>query len=811
MARDLDHLELRRIQNELPRKKHGGGSTFKRDNVRRHGRKLLSDADSIAESHRRPRPAGISPTLVFRIRFEGKHTIDDDQLAGMGLQVISRSADKAVVVFASDDELTEFRRHMGEYAGIIPEGHKYGHIGSISELVPLPPEDRIGPLLHDEPISEDGLTPLDIEIMHPGDRQKCQEYIAELTHLAEAEGCRLTDRYIGDSLCIVRGQVNSRFLDAVLDIDYVMEVDRRPKPTFDPALLYQTGLTDLGNIEDVPDDAPGIVVLDSGVMSNHPLIRPALGDAEVFPPRMRAKITGGAEDGDTADGGHGTKVCGIAIYGDVEACIRTGEFQPKVRLYSGRVLDDNCEYDDESLVETQLEEAIDYFISNYPECKVINLSLGDEKLYYRPGQKQFRLASKIDELALKYKDQNIVFTVSAGNYRYQPANPEDLKTEYPNYLLDNADARIIDPATSAIALTVGSLSLGNVPFDAQRYPEDVCISIADTVKYPSPFTRTGLGPDGIIKPEVVEFGGDYALNRRNPNRHTDPGLGRPTLGRDFAPPESRLFTTGIGTSYSSPSVANIAARLFDRFPGATSNLIRALIVDSARIPNARPTRLRGKPTDLDVVRVYGYGQPNFESAAFSDESEVLLIAEDILPLDNFHLYEIPPLPPEFMELDGDRYLSVTLAFDPPTRHTRGDYYCGVGMDFWGFRNIGLDEVRSLFADWDHLGEGHGFEMFEMTRSRLPGRNKIEFEPKSGIRNKGTIQRGVKKIGNGWTYDDNRMILSVACLKRPWLQPELYESQRYALVVSIRHSGEDIDLYNRIRQHTRVAEKIRVRL
>ena len=61
-----------------------------------------------------------------------------------------------------------------------------------------------------------------------------------------------------------------------------------------------------------------------------------------------------------------------------------------------------------------------------------------------------------------------MFVISAGNLPYEPSSGEELRTGYPNYLL-NEEARIIEPATSAIALTVGSLSLGS---GSLQYTED---------------------------------------------------------------------------------------------------------------------------------------------------------------------------------------------------------------------------------------------------------------------------------------------------------------------------------------------------
>src|SRR3990172_13085035 len=134
--------------------------------------------------------------------------------------------------------------------------------------------------------------------MHPGSRVQCEEYINELRQLAETYGGRLTDRYIGTYLCLARCHLNQDGLGAFLQVDYVMEIDRKPRPTFNTSLLFQTTLEDIGQILDVPDDASGVLVIDSGVMGNHPLIRPALGEAEVFPDNMRHRITGGPEDGD---------------------------------------------------------------------------------------------------------------------------------------------------------------------------------------------------------------------------------------------------------------------------------------------------------------------------------------------------------------------------------------------------------------------------------------------------------------------------------------------------------------------------------
>jgi hypothetical protein len=116
-------------------------------------------------------------------------------------------------------------------------------------------------------------------------------------------------------------------------------------------------------------------------------------------------------------------------------------------------------------------------------------------------------ASLLDELSLEL---DIVMLVSAGNAR--PAIPDfttriDLIEKTLNQLLSD-NHRLIDPATTALGITVGSITRYEEPESFPQRPIPILVGKKD---YPSVFTRTGDGVSGAIKPEFVDYGGNLAL------------------------------------------------------------------------------------------------------------------------------------------------------------------------------------------------------------------------------------------------------------------------------------------------------------
>ncbi|MEH1839910.1 MAG: S8 family peptidase [Nostoc sp.] len=817
MGSQFEHLKLPRIINiELPRRSSGGFGGTKRTDVSEHGKQLLDQISSLIEPvKQKPSPFRLDPKLIFKIKVAEKYSFSDNLVTQTGLNVLAREPNKAIVVFSSDNELTEFKKRLENYSQL-KDGPKYEYLEAIDELVPLEPQDRIGHLLDIKHLQPGELAALDLELWHTGNRKEMRKYLDDIADVLESltsatAPMRMSDSYIGDYLCIARIKVTDEILNLLLLEEIVKEIDRPPQPAFETTADYNLPISNFPEIVPPPEDNCGILVIDSGVPRGHPLIAPVLGEAEVFPDAKRKVIQGGPDDVH----GHGTSVAGIAIYGNVENCIKQRSFDPTAWLFSARVTDENNKYDEDLLLETQLDEAIYAFIEQYPNCKVINISLGNDEQIYRDGLKQFRLAAKIDEIAYQYQHKNIVFVISAGNAFYEEAESnEQLLTDYPNYLL-NKSARIIDPATSAIALTVGSLSFGRgsitEPSDVRRQ------AIANLSGYPSPFTRTGFGVDGMIKPDVVDFGGDLVLDlsyreslglpKVNVLPDSIASVSILTLSKNF---NSSLFHICSGTSFAAPRVANLAAQLFTKYPDASSNLIRALIVNSAVLPkeippefqcNSNQSQSQNTKQIENQLAIYGYGQSDLERAMYSAENYVVLSEDNILiPVGKFHIYEIPQLPPEFFEVKGTRVLSITLVFDPPTRPTRGDSYLGVTMEFNLFKGIDRESIVNAYVNASKTDAPDKFAEISMENLKKNNGSGIlvDLSPGSNLRKKGTVQRGqVKIFPQSTKYDKGNMILIVSC-NRKWANPDEIEMQRYALVASISHSDPQVNLYNRMR-------------
>jgi hypothetical protein len=234
----------------------------------------------------------------------------------------------------------------------------------------------------------------------------------------------------------------------------------------------------------------------------------------------------------------------------------------------------------------------------------------------------------------------------------------------------------------------------------------------------------------------------------------------------------------------------MAARLFEVFPNASANLIRALLAASASVPPPSLEILR-RLGEKQVLRICGYGKPNFEYARTSGENRVVLYAESELSFDNFHIYEVP-IPHELVSGVGTRSISVTLAFDPPVRHSRFDYL-GVNMSFRLIRGKTPDEITEAFRQRTRQ-EG---PVDRLTSTSYD----CQMDPKPSVRESSTLQRATFKMRRPPKTDYGDTYYLVVRCEKKWAKDES-APQRYAIVVVIEHSAH-VNLYTRIRERVTI--------
>ncbi len=784
---DRPHLVLPRLQHELPRKKVRGFGQSPDRVIPSHGAGLEREVDSVIESVKsRDPPRGIDPSLILRVQLDRDSSVDEAEWRRSGLSLLSNDENKTLVLFSSDQELLEFKRRLAAYAQGAPPGQKaasyqqmFSAINSVGEVQPT---DRIGRLLKgvgiDSPdkIEDAKEYLLDVELWDIGTAQLNRARMEAIAEFISGASGKVTDQCRFSGLLLMRVKCPGVLVRDLLGFTEIASIDIPPATSLEVSQLLDVPLDDFGDIEPPPPGAPGVVVVDSGVTSAHPLIAPALGEAAAMP-----RSLGDASD----ENGHGTMVSGLALYGDVERCIETRSFVPLIQLFSARVTNAENLFDEERLITTQMREAIEYFHESYA-CRVFCISLGDPRTPYSGG-KVSPWASILDSLS---RELNVVIVVSAGNYKHLAVDGEDpaaALTGYPAYLLDDA-ARIIEPATGIVVVTVGALAHR----DAVPPGQGVHIQPIAAQGEPSPFTRSGPGLAKSIKPELVEVGGNMAFDSVLGVARNLAELSVVSMRREYI---ERLFRSDCGTSFAAPRVAHMAAKLLGEFPGASANLLRAFLAASARMPGAAELLLRDLVGDAPT-QLCGYGQPSLERAIESGKQRAVMFADEKLEHDQFHVFEVP-IPVELLEQKGKRRIGVSLAFDPPVRHTRIDY-AGVKMSFRLIRGKSANEVAEAFRSRTQ-GE-------DQVDSLLRSPWKCEMHPSSSKREGGTLQSAWFEMRQKPRRDYGDTYFLVVRCERKWAPVE-EGPQGYAVVVTVEHSA-DIDIYQLVRE--RVRTKLRAR-
>lgn len=731
----------------------------------------------------------------------------------------SSTTTEFLVQFSDAESISDFERELSNYKtsphlrATLTDFQRRELFDSLESISFVTRNDRMGNRLKTEGIPL-GNFYMDVDLWHPGSPLRVAESIQAFNTVVRAANGRVTDSPTGvaDTLLLARVYGDSTVLEKLLKYDNVASIDLPPIIVGQQYTIFNHPSI-APTAHPLPDNAPLACIIDSGVISAQPLLAGHIVEERDFD---------SGEDTVVDTTGHGTYVGGIVVYGDIHTCLQSNNWTPKVRLLSAKIMRKSVlggtEFADESRIETQVKRAITYYAVER-HCRIFNISFG---ILSRPytGGRQLPLAILLDELASAL---NIVIVVSAGNVSNPTIPAVRTSAEFQSAVLENlftTEHSIIDPASAVNTLSVGSIARGDVPFSPTPNPGHRPPLVASPTDFPSPFTRTGLvasNGDGIsraIKPEFVGYGGNYCLNTSG---HVwdkmDPNLAEPSLNFNFQ--TSRLLSVNCGTSAAAPFVTHVCALVENKanqitapgsIPGA--NLIRALTAHSAmvaentrnRIHACFPTGLSESEKENRLLRLMGYGRPDIDRAIWSTDNRTVLFSEDALEEEHFHLYELE-IPDNFIQNHGDKCIRVSLAYDPPVRGTRKEY---LSRNMWFRLYRGLNSADVFAAMSRAAGTA--------TPPKLPKRNEVQSRPTISTLKWSTIQNASFTAARQTPFEFRTATgqalwhILVGCSANFTTSPSA-SKQKYALVCSLEHSDNTVQIYQTIK--LKLQQRVRI--
>ena len=421
-------------------------------------------------------------------------------------------------------------------------------------------------------------------------------------------------------------------------------------------------------------------------------------------------------------------------------------------------------------------------------------------------------AATIDKLMW---ENDIIFIVSAGNL---PKSSDNLEIpgitsflssgiNYPDYLKD-IKSKITNPAYSCFAITVGSICQGE--FD------NLYLSSFGKINFPSSFSRSGLGLWGMIKPDIVEYGGDFIYEKANnqvitTRSETSPNLIRST--RDGGPAISRDM---VGTSFSTPKVSHIAAEIQKLYPEESGLLYRGLIVQSARIPE--------EAKNIDgFIEHYGYGLPNLSRATENSMNRVTLYSSGNVNPKNADLYLVKI--PREISRPGNEYnilIEITLSYKAEPRITRRGTksYLSAWLDWESSKkNESITDFQErILANSEREDNEDGEEnedivdTTEIQESNEPGES---FQWTIASRSNSGEHKGIKRqdstVQKDWCVVisnsmPNDFIIAVKGHKG-W-EKDLDKTIPYSIIVSFEVLDDEVNIYNLIKIENEIEIELR---
>ncbi|MBL7694839.1 MAG: S8 family peptidase [Ferruginibacter sp.] len=511
--------------------------------------------------------------------------------------------------------------------------------------------------------------------------------------------------------------------------------------------------------------APKVCVIDSGIMEGHRLLAPAIDTAN-----SKSYVNGEGPADLVEGGGHGTRVAGAILY--PSGISGNGNVQLPCWIQNAKVLNQRTLLPN-SLFPPQLMRQI---VHDYLPTKIYNLSITS----FTPCRLNHMSlwAASIDKLTWEH---DIIFVIAVGNLLKRGINAKpgivdflNKGLNYPDYLLSESFCRIANPSQSSFSLSVGSVTIG-------EFEDDYRISFAKSSGLgvgPSPFSRTGLGLWGMIKPDVVEFGGDLVREKQqNPNiiEHADTS---PHLVKSIRTSNDATGKDRVGTSFAAPKVSHIVASLQENFSTQNSLFYRGLVIHSARLPDYAFNN-----PNVDYLRHFGYGIPNLNRALDNTQKRITLYTNGLINAKHADIYSLI-IPREINNpgADFDVLVELTLSYKAEPRRTR----------------MRTNSYLSHWLDWKTSKVGETFAEFQTRIINAPNDENDEFEEDEldpFVQAKPELPWKIRERTNLGDIRDIKRQDNTA--QKDWMIVKSYQLSEIIGIAIMGHKGWSVDLEDTI--------------
>lgn len=460
---------------------------------------------------------------------------------------------------------------------------------------------------------------------------------------------------------------SQEILDEIIDnFDIVQKINNnlggliRPSRFNVPTRSY--GFT----ISNALDELPIIGIIDTGIDSMTPLTGIIINTDNSFDATNTSPVI------DNVD--HGTGVAAFAALGNQLCHNNIGSFISDSKLLSIKILDTG-------IGDISTNKVINLIRKAHQEHDikifVLTITFSENK---KNDSNISKYAYELDKLSYEY---DLLIFISTGNKMITVDRGKMYSNgiSYPKYY-DDETSNLSVPAESMNNVCVGAIA------DNFESTNKYFVLNKD---YPSLYTRrfhltwdkisSVMKNKKLYKPDLLNCGGDY-----------DIGLGVSDTGiKKLSSQPSVFFEREVGTSFSAPLTANIAAKILKIYPSLKSNMqtVKAIIINSTKTPKIEDSFKAKQNTE--ITHLIGNGVPKENDCLYSSEEIITMILEDEISPNTIKTFPIK-LPKYLIDIKRENALlnvNATLCFNIDPVDNNHLAYCPIHIAFAFFKNLPL--------------------------------------------------------------------------------------------------------------------------